>query len=151
MVLRCNICWNSASGLKSRPVPRLVTRHADVEHASSQENTGQEEWSIYLRIQLARLLLLLREWFYNPCGPSPLCSFLIYSIHNRQDSLNEWSAHRKASTENFGREMADNLYFPMAVTYTIIKKATMGTHPITDSLSVSQPGLWIANFKISIL
>jgi hypothetical protein len=44
-------------------------------------------------------LLLLLEWLYSPCGPSSLFSFLIYSIHNRQDSLNEWSAHRKASTE----------------------------------------------------
>jgi hypothetical protein len=42
---------------------------------------------------------LLLEWLYSPCGPSPLYSFLVYSIHNRQDSLNEWSAHRKASTE----------------------------------------------------
>jgi hypothetical protein len=32
---------------------------------------------------------LLLEWLYSPCGPSPLCSFLIYSIHNRQDSLNK--------------------------------------------------------------
>jgi hypothetical protein len=29
-------------------------------------------------------------------------------FYNRQDSLNEWSAHRKASTETFGREVADN-------------------------------------------
>jgi hypothetical protein len=32
-------------------------------------------------------------------GPRLFFSFLIYSIHNRQGSLNEWSAHRKASTE----------------------------------------------------
>jgi hypothetical protein len=32
-------------------------------------------------------------------GPRLFLSFLIYSIHNRQDCLNEWSAHRKASTE----------------------------------------------------
>jgi hypothetical protein len=49
--------------------------------------------------RLRNILLLLLEWLYSPCGPSPLYSFLIYSIHSRQDSLNEWSAHRKASTE----------------------------------------------------
>jgi hypothetical protein len=32
-------------------------------------------------------------------GPRLFYSFPIYSIHNWQDSLNEWSAHRKASTQ----------------------------------------------------
>jgi hypothetical protein len=32
-------------------------------------------------------------------GPRLFFSFLMYSIHNRQGSLNEWSAQRKASTE----------------------------------------------------
>jgi hypothetical protein len=44
------------------------------------------------------ILLLLLEWLYSPCGPSPLFQFPDL-IHNRQDSLNEWSAHRKAPTE----------------------------------------------------
>jgi hypothetical protein len=35
------------------------------------------------------------------CALATFFSFLIYSIHNRQGSLNEWSAHRKASTETF--------------------------------------------------
>jgi hypothetical protein len=51
-----------------------------------------------LRFNIIFEILLLLEWLYSPCGPSPLFSFLIYSIHNRQDCLNEWSAHRKAST-----------------------------------------------------
>jgi hypothetical protein len=44
-------------------------------------------------------LRLLLEWLYSPCGPSPLVQFLDLFFYKRQDSLNEWSAHRKASTE----------------------------------------------------
>jgi hypothetical protein len=37
------------------------------------------------------------------CGPSPLFQFPD-PIHNRQDTLNEWSANRKASTETLDRK-----------------------------------------------
>jgi hypothetical protein len=36
-----------------------------------------------------RVLLLLLEWLYSPVGPRLFFTFLIYSIHNRQESLNE--------------------------------------------------------------
>jgi hypothetical protein len=46
------------------------------------ERTHVMPWTarfLWPAIQL-RLLLLLLEWLYSPCGPSPLFSFLIYSF-----------------------------------------------------------------------
>jgi hypothetical protein len=54
------------------------------------------------------LLLLLLEWLYSPCGPSPILQFpdLIYS---QSAGLPEWViSSSQGLYRNFGREMADN-------------------------------------------
>jgi hypothetical protein len=46
------------------------------------------QWSVVYCVSSSLLLLLLLEWLYSPCGPSPLFSFLIYSFQLAE--LLEW-------------------------------------------------------------
>jgi hypothetical protein len=62
----------------------------------------------YLWIPATQFTLLLLEWFYSPCGPSPLFQFpdLFYS---QSAGLLEWViSSSQGLYQNFGREMADN-------------------------------------------